>query len=49
MYHVEASTGRSQTPDVTVFQPALAGDGGGGGADCTLGDPTLDTEQVQLL
>lgn len=30
MYHVEASTERSQTPDVTVFQLALAGDGAGG-------------------
>lgn len=35
MYHVEASTGRSQTPDVTVFQPALAGDGGEGGGRLT--------------
>lgn len=28
MYHVEASAGRSQAPDVTVFQSALAGDRG---------------------
>lgn len=26
MYHVEASTGRSQAPDVTVFQSTLARD-----------------------